>query len=424
MEVLLENVRCFCDYQEISLRPLTLLVGENSSGKTTFLAMLNHVSRRDFPLTRPSFNEEPFDLGPFDSIATFKGGRYGRADTFSVGHGFQEEQHRKVLVTYKSYKGQPIVSKLLVTGESFRIFLEIGEQNESAEIQMDYKERRHRFSVDVKEVMERGAPLNYFLAPTLSQYFQTLKPEESAEASRLMYQYLPPFRGNVPPVFALAPVRTKPRRTYDEISDEFRPEGQHVPIQLARLWQEENDSERAHLANALSEFGKSATLFKKIGVRRLGPKPSDPFQILVTTEGPPVNLLDVGYGVSQALPLIVESVLATKGRRLLLQQPEVHLHPRGQAALGSFFAHLVSKERKQFVIETHSDYILDRIRTEVGQGNLNPEDLSILFFEKRGMVTHIHAIGVDQDGNVVGAPDSYRQFFLDEELRLMRRAAK
>jgi len=85
MEIIVENVRSFCDRQTIPLRPLTLLLGENSTGKTTFLAMLAHVRQPDFPTTRPTFNIPPFDLGTFDSIATYKGGRYGRADQFSVG---------------------------------------------------------------------------------------------------------------------------------------------------------------------------------------------------------------------------------------------------------------------------------------------------------------------------------------------------
>ena len=82
MELILENVRSFCDRHSIPLRPLTLLVGENSTGKTSFLAMLAQVQGPGFPSTRPAFNIPPFDLGTFDSIATYKRGKYGRADSF------------------------------------------------------------------------------------------------------------------------------------------------------------------------------------------------------------------------------------------------------------------------------------------------------------------------------------------------------
>jgi predicted ATPase len=188
------------------------------------------------------------------------------------------------------------------------------------------------------------------------------------------------------------------------------------------MWQQEGGLPRQHLFEALSEFGTKSSLFRKVGVRRLGKSPSDPFQIVVTTAGPPVNLPDVGYGVSQALPVIIQSVLASEHRMLLLQQPEVHLHPRGQAALGSFFCRLVAREHKHFVIETHSDYLLDRVRIEVGQGTVPPENVLILFFDKKGLATQIHPINLDKLGNVIGAPDSYRRFFLDEEINLVTRS--
>ena len=67
----------------------------------------------------------------------------------------------------------------------------------------------------------------------------------------------------------------------------------------------------------------------------------------------------------------------------LLQQPEVHLHPSAQAALGSLFCRVASPDR-QLIVETHSDHLLDRVRMEVrdGESNLKPEDVSILYFER------------------------------------------
>src|SRR5881396_1662040 len=74
------------------------------------------------------------------------------------------------------------------------------------------------------------------------------------------------------------------------------------------------------------------------------------------------NLVDVGYGVSQALPILVDTLQRPAADEVfLLQQPEVHLHPRAQAELGSFFVSQAGKKRR-FVIETHSDYLVDRVR--------------------------------------------------------------
>jgi predicted ATPase len=156
-------------------------------------------------------------------------------------------------------------------------------------------------------------------------------------------------------------------------------------------------------------------------VKHHGARPSDPFQVRVVTQGPAANLADVGYGVSQALPILVEVLKGVKNEQFILQQPEVHLHPRAQAALGSFFVNAVASQKKRFVIETHSDYLIDRIRLEVASGKLKPEDVQILFFDRPTFDVKIWELGLDAGGNILGAPPSYRSFFLNEEMNLMSR---
>ncbi len=421
MQLLLENVRSFCDMHSIPLKPLTLLVGENSTGKTTFLGMLAHVSGQAFSSVKPSFNVPPFDLGTFDSIATFKGGRYGRAGSFSVGFAQDKEPGSRVIATYVNYMGQPQLSKLIVSGQPGEISVELSPELQSAKVNIGVNGTQTReFEVSLKRMLVGELPVIYILRNLI---FEKAHEEGRSElVSDAVVDLLGPTIRGITPVFALAPVRTKPERTYDEISDEFKPEGNHIPVLLARIWQEDDDGQRRRLFDALEEFGSISSLFRNVGVRRLGRKPSDPFQILITLAGPAANLPDVGYGVSQVLPVIVQSVLAPKDRRLLLQQPEVHLHPRSQAALGSFFARLVAKDKKEFVIETHSDYLIDRIRQETARGRIKPEDVLILFFEKEDLETAIHRIELDRNGNLVGAPPTYRQFFLDEEISLLSRA--
>jgi predicted ATPase len=177
-----------------------------------------------------------------------------------------------------------------------------------------------------------------------------------------------------------------------------------------------NPHEWAKLQKSLEAFGAACSLFSRIAVKKLGKSESSPFQIRVTIAGPPVNLVDVGYGVSQVLPVLVDSVLARTGGTLLLQQPEVHLHPRAQAELATFVASLVKADKKRFVIETHSDYLVDRLCLEVRRGtSLSPKDVSILFFERDKTDVYIHQLSIDENGNILGAPAKYREFFIREE---------
>jgi predicted ATPase len=173
------------------------------------------------------------------------------------------------------------------------------------------------------------------------------------------------------------------------------------------------------LQAALAKFGSGSGLFSKIEIVNKGKKEGDPFQIGVKSGGPVFNLIDVGYGVSQALPILVDTIERSSGSEwFLLQQPEVHLHPRAQAELGTFFAKQIVKQRR-FVIETHSDHLVDRIRMEVRRKHLKPEQVSLLYFERGKNGVTIYNLELDKNGSIMDPPPGYRQFFLHEERDLL-----
>ena len=182
-----------------------------------------------------------------------------------------------------------------------------------------------------------------------------------------------------------------------------------------RAWNELN--------SLLEDYGRASGLFDEISIKPLGNRESGPFQVQVRKsggkrlKGPWRNLIDVGYGVSQALPVITELLREDAPDTFLLQQPEVHLHPMAQAALGSLFCRVVAPDR-QLIVETHSDHLLDRVRMEVrDSAELSPEDVSILFFERDDLDVRIHSLQIDEMGNICGQPPGYRSFFMQETQR-------
>ena len=104
-----------------------------------------------------------------------------------------------------------------------------------------------------------------------------------------------------------------------------------------------------------------------------------------------------------------------------MQQPEVHLHPKAQAELVSLLCQLAIHEDKTFVIETHSDYMIDRMRIEIMNGNFNPEDVSLVYLEPKGSSSQVqvHNITFDDQANMIGVPPGYRNFFMAETHRLL-----
>ena len=74
---------------------------------------------------------------------------------------------------------------------------------------------------------------------------------------------------------------------------------------------------------------------------------------------------------------------------------------------------------RAFIVETHSDYMIDRARIEIRKGNIRPEDVSLIYFEPKGNVVKVHNISFDKMGNMEGVPPHYREFFMTEYRRLM-----
>ena len=180
------------------------------------------------------------------------------------------------------------------------------------------------------------------------------------------------------------------------------------------------DSEPPHLNNAetnnrLGGIGEELGLFEGIAVNYLHEDLKT--EILVKINGRTHNLVDVGYGVHSLLPLLRAISQVEPARIFLLQQPEIHVHPVAQALLAQHMA----EGTHDFIIETHSDHLIDRFRICVMQGVLAPEELSIVYFEPdkdRGR-SRIYSIRVDKQGNLIGMPDNYRLFFLQETEKLL-----
>ncbi|MBM3333709.1 DUF3696 domain-containing protein [Candidatus Sumerlaeota bacterium] len=431
--IIIEGVRCFQRRQSASLKPVTILIGENSTGKTTFLALVRIAWDLRAGNFAPDFNEEPFELGAYDQIASYRGGKEGCARTFTIESEapFSDYAGGPYAVTvcaeFGSRGSQPNL-------ETWR--MQVGQYG----LKADYGSGTNELALIIftpsgsfSEKLEIGDDLFRSMRPSslLLPFHASLQRERLPKAekagqrkvadvsflSELAYD-LQRLGASRP--YAFAPIRTRPKRTYDPIKDVPEPGGSHVPMVLAKTLSP-NRGARNELRETLDKFGKDSGLFHNVEVRRLGRTESDPFQIRIKVAGPAFNLIDVGYGVSQVLPIIVDCLRAPKGATFLLQQPEVHLHPRAQAELGSFLAFIAKEQKKRVIIETHSDYIVDRIRMDIREGkhHLNPDDVALLYFERDDGGVTIHELRIDEQGNILNPPRGYRQFFLDEERKLL-----
>ncbi len=117
--------------------------------------------------------------------------------------------------------------------------------------------------------------------------------------------------------------------------------------------------------------------------------------------------IHVGFGLTQVLPIVVAALSASKGDLLLIENPEVHLHPAGQALMGQFLAD-VARAGVQVIVETHSDHILNGVRRAVRSQRLEPEQVAIHFFRPR-IADEAQAISpqLDKSGNIDVWPEGF-----------------
>ncbi len=432
-EIRLENFRCFHTEQVARLAPLTLLVGDNSTGKTSFLAMIRALWDCVYGHRIPDFKETPYDLGSFEEIAHRQNERNGSAATFKaslqidddLGADIEFGKDGKVPVPKRMVlvDGEVTIEDRYDTQEGGRIQVETPKGIWEMPLPTGLMKNMSPL-LTLRRVLLRLPELifrDYPEKPTVMIPMDESPPFSKTDADAIAGFRLLDSGDMKDRPYAGAPVRSKPQRTYDPASLVEDPEGNYVPMLLESLATSSDDLWTL-VKKKLEYFGSSAGIFDEISIKRLGKSGSDPFQIQVRKfgkkrrKGPKQNLIDVGYGISQILPILTELLLTS--RMALLQQPEVHLHPSAQAALGSLLCEIAG-EGRQLVVETHSDHLMDRVRMDVrdGKTNLKPEDVSILFFERNNLSVQIHSLRIDKEGNVLDMPENYRQFFMEETRR-------
>lgn len=453
MKIKLENYRTFRETSPIDIRPINLLVGENSSGKTSFSAAAKFVYDIFSGDSVASFNNEPFFLGSFRDIAHYRGGRAGRAKSFSF----------QVTLLVRARRDKPDDQNEVID-DLFGQNSKSGSENEEINICLNFEELKSQASLSdiVISTVGQNVTLRFqkntvLVSDGTGEFIETRVPLRSVSASyffdlsylsfvlrdlryleRRMREPLTQKQEQIIrkvevlsdlinrstrqislATIATAPVRTEPKRVYQMSERDTQKTSNQAAYDLAQLSAFEA-KEWSEIKRGLEDFGQKAGLFRQINVRHLSPNKDGPFQIELKIGKQNSNIIDVGYGVSQALPLVFDLLRAKNRSVFFIQQPEVHLHPQAQVQLASMVCEIAKKKNHTIFIETHSDFIIDRIRSDVRDLDyLGENDVNILFFHRADLEASIHQIGISKRGDVIGAPDNYRNFFLREKMKSM-----
>ena len=393
----------------IDLHPLTILAGANSSGKSSIMQPL---------LMLKQTLEAPYDPGPllldgpnvqFTLAEQFLSQLVSkeRADRFQIGiekcsFGFCYS----VRTTFrKGPKGIEIV-EMTKTDSRYEL---LPPKNVTLYPEMSSKK--------IKSLADQRLIPKGFDAVRRSRCFLELVSQDghiffpglhAIDSDIFNSIHLPGLRGN--------PERTyKPANTGPQYPGTF----QHYVASIIHEWQETGDERLETLAEVLHALGLTGQVgTKKIDDTRIelqvGRVPHDK-----TDKMDMVSITDVGFGVSQVLPVLVALIVAKPGQLVYLEQPELHLHPRAQVTLAQELAD-AAKRGVRVVAETHSSLLLLAVQTLVAEGSLPPELVKLHWFRRgENGATKIDTADLDETGAYGDWPEDFDDVDLKAQSRYL-----
>ena len=228
-------------------------------------------------------------------------------------------------------------------------------------------------------------------------------------------------------LFYLGPLREHPKRIYPWAGDTPPDVGQRgelsIPALLAarELGRKLNRGPKCHYHKFDSFIAGWLVDLGVIHSFRIEPvaKGRKEYEVLIKTASgtPEVKLTDVGFGVSQVLPALIQAFYAPPHSIVWMEQPEIHLHPSVQANLADAFVSAISANEDgeprdtQLIIESHSEHFLSRLQRRVAEGVLDPDDVAIYFVSHNGKAARIEELEIDLYGEIDNWPED---FFGDE----------
>jgi hypothetical protein len=195
---------------------------------------------------------------------------------------------------------------------------------------------------------------------------------------------------------------------------------------FADLGSNEKDRTGKTRLELLNEWLSGKGILKQVHLRELGKGSGVRMLLGDDCHGPTnINVAAMGEGVSQILPIIAYSRFGADDDCLLVEQPEIHLHPELQAELGDLFIEVAKSGRRQVLVETHSEHLLLRVRRHIAEGKLEPDQVAILFVNKKdGGESEVTRLDLNSRGHFSDWPKGFFDEAYQEAMALAEAAAK
>jgi predicted ATPase len=443
-----QNFKSWKDTGEIELAPLTGFFGTNSSGKSSILQFLLMLKQT----VESSDRRRVLDTGDGKSYIDL-----GTSSDFSYRHRipsqiiFNIEWYKfKIIENFKF--SRPSLSplnpflpadKILPTSESINFFAKIQLDKENVFVDFfkykikqgslcqSFGMRKKSISISSYEIFSEGydikpienIPQNPLIIELVKNYGFPNEIINYYKNVGFLLDYNLAFEDLFQISYYLGPLREYPQRFYSWSGEQPQDVGRRGELSIAALiaCRKSNYVKLENSGDLVSVETRIAMWLKELGL-------IDSFRVEAIAENrqlyevrvrrspnaSEVLITDVGFGVSQILPVLVLCYYVPEGSTIILEQPEIHLHPSVQAGLADVFIDVIKTRNVQIILESHSEHLLRRLQLRIAEekDGLTNEDIQLYFcsMDDEGD-SQLTSLQVDRYGNITNWPDN---FFGDE----------
>lgn len=433
----LKNFKAWRDTGDMKLAPLTVIFGSNSSGKSSLghllLALKQTVLLADRKRALHLGDENSLiDLGTFSDCLY----QHNAANDLEFGLRWRLPSSltvKNTLDRQEAYTGEELELNVRLLADkstqpqtlSFDYqlihagnpLLSVQHSRENTQGNLNCEPLRLMSAPGRKWPLEPPEKFYRFSDRTLSRYQNAdFLAELALETEHLLQNF-----------FYLGPLRSYPKRVYQWSGDTPPDVGFQGEYSIAALLAATEDErqlnrgpkrKRQRFDMLIAGWLKDLGIIHQFSVQPVAEGRKE-FEVLVQTHpgSSEVKLTDVGFGVSQVLPALVQAFYAPQDSIVWMEQPEIHLHPMVQANLADAFISAIQARENgnprnvQLIIESHSEHFLSRLQRRVAEQVITPDDVAIYFVNHRNKAAELEPLRLNVYGDIENWPEN---FFGDE----------
>ncbi len=411
----LTNFKAWRETGTIVLEPVTMLLGTNSSGKSSLiqsLLLLKQTAQSPDRSIHLNLGGDEvndfFNFGDFDDVLK-RGAQSPRQ--FSIAFAFQASEKSRVSsgqfsCSYgQTANGGTAIQKLVLSTARHR-FCAIRREKGSYAI----------FVNNETQPRAKGRHLTPERSIAFPAEAIAVLGSDGAVAEDLSLA----IRRELENIIYLGPLRRKPERDYvwnKTTPGQIESDG-HRAIDVLLASALTRGDKQGEILEGVSSWLARMKVAEKLEVKQLGR--STRYEVVVHKDGVEANLRDVGIGISQVLPVLTVGYFAPAGSTVILEEPEIHLHPLAQSVLAEFFVALSRSRTIQFIVETHSEHLFRRMQTLIAKKETSAEQVSMFFVEREADNAVLRKLEVDDFGRV----NNWPQYFFGDALGETREQAR